>query len=212
MSEIWIATNNAKKRRELERLLASLPDGTSIRLRTPAEADGTFDPVEDQPDFRGNAEIKSKALAGLVHGVTLADDSGLCIDALDGRPGVLSARYGSPELDDTGRLHHVLAEMAAVPDEQRTARFVCHLCLCGPDGAVRMRIEETCAGVILREPRGLGGFGYDPIFMPLEHVKSQDPRSFAELTAEEKDRLSHRGKALFELRRAIEENPSLLDT
>jgi XTP/dITP diphosphohydrolase len=98
MAELWIGTNNAKKRAELERMLAPL----GVALRTPAELGQPFAPVEDQPDFAGNARVKAQLLARLAHGIALGDDSGLCVDALGGRPGVLSARYGGPGLDDAG--------------------------------------------------------------------------------------------------------------
>jgi XTP/dITP diphosphohydrolase len=190
-STLWIGTNNPKKRAELERLLRPL----GIQLRTPAELGQPFDPVEDQPDFAGNARIKASLLAHLAGGIALADDSGLCVDALGGRPGVLSARYGGPGLDDRGRLLRLLAELQTVASPARTAHFVCSLCLAAKDGAVLAAIEERCDGTLLTAPAGDGGFGYDPIFVPLEF--HGDPhRTFAHLDAATKDRLSHRGKAM----------------
>jgi XTP/dITP diphosphohydrolase len=202
MTELWIGTNNKKKRAELERILAPL----GIRLRTPDELGRAFDPVEDQPDFAGNARVKAATLARLAGGVALADDSGLCVDALGGRPGVHSARYGGPGLDDRGRLLRLLDELRDVPDGQRTARFVCSLCVCGPDGRVLAAIEDACAGTLLHAPQGQGGFGYDPIFVPVEFAGAAD-RTFAALDAATKDRLSHRGKAL---RRLAARLPGLL--
>lgn len=191
MPTLWIGTNNKKKRAELERMLAPL----GVALRTPDELGQPFDPVEDQPDFAGNARVKASTLARLAGGVALADDSGLCVDALGGRPGVLSARYGGPGLDDRGRLLRLLDELRDVPDPRRTARFVCSLCVCAPDGRVLAAIEDVCEGTLLRAPQGEGGFGYDPIFVPVEF--GGDPaRTFAALDAATKDRLSHRGKAL----------------
>jgi XTP/dITP diphosphohydrolase len=191
MNTLWLGTNNAKKRAELERLL--LPLG--FELRTPSQLGVPFEPVEDQPDFAGNARVKAALLARLANGFALADDSGLCVDALGGRPGVLSARYGGPGLDDRGRLLRLLDELRAVPASQRTAHFTCSLCLCAKDGSVRAAIEERCEGTLLAAPAGSGGFGYDPIFVPLEF--RGDPRkTFAQLDAATKDRLSHRGKAL----------------
>lgn len=191
MPTLWIGTNNKKKRGELERLLAPL----GVTLRTPDQLAAPFDPVEDQPDFAGNARKKASTLARLAGGVALADDSGLCVDALGGRPGVLSARYGGPGLDDRGRLLRLLDELRDVPDGRRTARFVCSLCVCGPDGRVLAAIEDACEGTLLRAPQGEGGFGYDPIFVPVEFAG--DPtKTFAALDAATKDRLSHRGKAL----------------
>jgi XTP/dITP diphosphohydrolase len=188
---LWIGSNNAKKLGELTRILAPL----GLVLRTPAELGAVYAPVEDQPDFAGNARVKAAELARLAGGIALADDSGLCVDALDGRPGVHSARYGGPGLDDRGRLLRLLDELRDVPPDRRGAHFTCSLCVCGPDGTVLAAIEERCEGTLLAAPTGSGGFGYDPIFVPREFAG--DPaRTFATLDAATKDRLSHRGKAL----------------
>ncbi|MBL9077477.1 MAG: non-canonical purine NTP pyrophosphatase [Planctomycetes bacterium] len=200
--ELWLGTNNAKKRAELERILR--PFG--LALRTPAELGVPYEPVEDRPDFAGNAHAKAALLARLAHGFALADDSGLCVDALDGRPGVHSARYGGPGLDDRGRLLTLLRELDGVPPPRRTAHFTCSLCLCGPDGSVLAAIERECPGTLLTAPTGDGGFGYDPIFVPSEFAG--DPaHTFARLDAATKDRLSHRGQAL---RALAERLPALL--
>lgn len=204
--ELWLASGNPKKRAELQRLLEPL----GIALRTPDEIDTTFAPVEDAPDFAGNARIKARELARLVHGFALADDSGLCVDALGGRPGVHSARYGGPGLDDKGRVRQLLQELADVPDERRSAHFACCLCLCGPDGDVRVEVEGRCDGVLLREPRGERGFGYDPIFVARACLDDSPPPSFAQLDAARKDRLSHRGHALRALLQRLIEQPQLL--
>ena len=189
--ELWVGTNNAKKRAELERLLAPL----GITLRAPAELGSAWNPVEDAPDFAGNARLKAASLARAAGGIAIADDSGLCVDALDGRPGVLSARYGGEGLDDRGRLLRLLDELRDVPAARRTAHFTCSLCVCAPDGRVLAAIEERCEGTLLAQPAGSGGFGYDPIFVPREFAG--DPaKTFAALDAATKDRLSHRGKAL----------------
>jgi XTP/dITP diphosphohydrolase len=207
MRELWIATGNAKKRIELERLLPPL----DLRLRLPAELAAPFDPVEDQPDFAGNARVKAAALAALTHACALADDSGLCVDALGGRPGVRSARYGGPGLTDRQRVERLLDELRDVGDAGRTAHFTCSLCLCGPAGDVRCAVEARCDGALLRAPRGAGGFGYDPIFVADECRTLDPPPTFAELDAATKDRISHRGKALRELRRRLLAEPRLLD-
>ncbi len=206
MRDLWIATGNKKKRAELERLLATL----SVRLRTPDELGVPFAPVEDQPDFAGNARVKARALAHLAGGVAIADDSGLCVDALGGRPGVLSARYGGPGLDDRGRLLALLAELDRVPAARRTAHFVCSLCLCGADGSVRAAVEGRCDGVLLPAPRGIGGFGYDPAFVALACLGEPVPPTFAELDAARKDALSHRGQALRALLARLAAEPGLL--
>ena len=191
MAELWIGSNNKKKRAELTRLLEPL----GITLRTPDELGQPFDPIEDQPDFAGNARKKATLLANLSGGIALADDSGLCVDALDGRPGVLSARYGGPGLDDRGRLMRLLAEMHGVPAAKRTARFVCSLCVAAPGDQVLAGMEAACEGILRSEPSGNEGFGYDPIFVPVEYAQDMS-QSFAVLGKEIKDRLSHRGKAL----------------
>lgn len=202
MPTLWIGSNNKKKRAELERLLGP----HDIDLRTPDQLGQPYEPIEDQPDFAGNARKKAELLARLARGVALADDSGLCVDALGGRPGVLSARYGGPGLSDRQRLDHLLAAIAQVPAPQRTAHFTCSLCVCGPDGGVLAAIEDTCEGSLLHAPTGDGGFGYDPIFVPTEFAG--DPaKTFAALDAATKDRLSHRGKAL---RRLLQRLPELL--
>lgn len=202
MSRLWIGTNNQKKLGELVRLLAPI----GVTLLTPKDLDQPFEPIEDQPDFAGNARKKATLLADLAGGIALADDSGLCVDALDGRPGVLSARYGGPGLDDRGRLERLLDELHDVPSAARTARFVCSLCVAAPGGEVLAAIEAACEGRLRTTPTGGGGFGYDPIFVPLEH--QNDPSaSFATLGAEVKDRLSHRGKAL---RQLVDRLPLLL--
>ena len=191
MAELWIGSNNKKKRAELTRLLEPL----GITLRTPDELGQPFDPIEDQPDFAGNARKKATLLANLSGGIALADDSGLCVDALDGRPGVLSARYGGPGLDDRGRLLRLLEEMSSVPANKRTARFVCSLCVAAPGDQVLAGMEAACEGILRSEPSGDEGFGYDPIFVPVEYAHDMS-QSFAVLGKEIKDRLSHRGKAL----------------
>jgi XTP/dITP diphosphohydrolase len=126
---------------------------------------------------------------------------------------VHSARYGGEGLDDRGRLLRLLDEIRDVPDGKRTARFVCSLCLCGPDGTVRATAEGACEGVLLRAPRGEGGFGYDPAFVPVALLGDAGPHAaptFAELDAAQKDTLSHRGAALQRLCAQLAAEPSLL--
>lgn len=191
---LWIASNNRKKLAEFRRLLEPL----GLDLRTPDQLGQPFEPVEDQPDFRGNARKKATLLASLAKGLALADDSGLCVDVLGGAPGVLSARYGGPDLDDRGRVDRLLSQIARVPGPQRTAHFTCSLCLSSAEGRVLAAIEEKCFGSLLTAPSGEGGFGYDPIFVPREFAG--DPsKTFAQLDGPTKDRLSHRGKALRKL-------------
>jgi XTP/dITP diphosphohydrolase len=154
-------------------------------------------PEETGMTYVENALIKARAAARVTGLRALADDSGLEVDALAGAPGIHSARYGGPELDDAGRIAHLLAAIANVPDAKRTARFRCVIALVETSGVERV-VEGDVAGVIARAPHGRGGFGYDPVFFypPLA-------RTFAEMTPEEKHRVDHRGAAVRALARAL---------
>ncbi|MCA8975212.1 MAG: non-canonical purine NTP pyrophosphatase [Planctomycetes bacterium] len=202
---LWIASANQKKRNELERLLAA---AGGLELKTMADLAEPLDIVEDRPDFAGNAEVKAVTLARLVGAPALGDDSGLRVDALGGAPGVHSARWAGPDATDHDRIDKLLAELGDRPD--RSARFVCHLCLADATGKVLARIEESCEGRILTAPRGEAGFGYDPVFVAAAFQRPGageiDP-SFAELSAEQKDAVSHRGKALRALAAWLTEHP-----
>ncbi len=203
MPTLWIASNNEKKRAELERLLGPL--GYELRLQK--DAPEPLDVVEDRPDFAGNAELKATALTRLVGAPAIGDDSGLCVDALDGRPGVHSARYAGPNATDADRIAKLLGELDGVPPAERTGRFVCHICLVDAGGQVLARFEESCEGTIAEAPRGERGFGYDPVFTATEHLDAADPPRFAELSAEQKDAVSHRGRALRRLVEHLNEHP-----
>ncbi len=192
MRELWIASENAGKLGELARLLKPL----GLRLRPQAEAAAAVAVEEDQPTFAGNARKKATALAKIVGAPALADDSGLCVDALQGRPGVQSARWAGPGATDRDRIRKLLEELRPIAAEDRHAHFTCSLCVVAPDGGLLIEIEEHCRGVILTEPRGEGGFGYDPVFVVEQELRERRPRTFAELTAEDKDAVSHRGRAL----------------
>lgn len=191
---IVLASNNAHKALEIQPFLRA------HTLRTPAELGLGFDFPEDGDTFLANSMGKARALYELCGLPCLADDSGLCVDALNGRPGVHSARYGSPDgstpLDAAARNELLLSEMAGRPD--RSCRFVCCLSLVlSPYRA--FTAQETCDGVLLEAPRGEGGFGYDPVvYLP------ELGRSVAELSPEEKNRVSHRGRALERLSRLLE--------
>lgn len=182
---IYIASNNAHK---LDEIRAALP---GFDIRTPKDAGIDFDFPEDADTFIGNSTGKALALWRLVGQPVLADDSGLCVDALGGRPGVLSARYGSSDgttpLASAERNELLLREMKGVGE--RACRFVCSMSLALSADRVFV-VQETCEGLLLEAPRGKGGFGYDPVvFLP------GLGRSVAELTPEEKNRVSHRGRA-----------------
>jgi len=191
--KIYFATGNAHKKEELSRILAP------HTLVIPKDEGIAFDPAETEQTFYGNALIKAKALYDLVHAPVIADDSGICVDALDGAPGVLSARFGSVnglELDARERNSLLLSKMEGV--KNRTGRFVCNMVLyLGPDRFIS--IQETLEGQLITESRGTGGFGYDPLLYLPEYGKT-----VAELSPEEKDICSHRGKAGRRLARLLE--------
>ncbi len=188
-----IATNNAKKLKELERILKPL----GIDAVTAREAGVTLDDVEETgKTFAENAYIKAKAAFDKSGFASVADDSGLCVDALDGKPGIYSARYGGDNATDEDKNNKILDEMKDVPENERTAHFACAICCILPNGE-KIEVEGKCEGEIAFEPCGDGGFGYDPIFMC-------NGKSYAQLTAEEKDAVSHRGQALRKLKAELE--------
>lgn len=186
--KVFLASRNAKKIEEMERILREhLPDIEVLGLD---DVDHYDEPVEDQPTFEGNALLKARAGLAATGLPSLADDSGLCVDALNGMPGVLSARWsGQPKSDDrNNRL--LLDQLADVPDDHRGAHFQCAVAFCHPGG------EELTSGVmpghVIRECRGTGGFGYDVLFV----ADDRPGRTTAELPREDKDAISHRGWAL----------------
>ncbi len=183
-TDLLIGTHNRGKVEEIERLLAGGP------WRCHALPEGTDEYLETGDTFADNARGKALYYAQLTGRVTLADDSGLEIDALHGEPGVYSARYIDPELSQQQRNLAVLERLVDVADEARGARFVCHVVLALPDAVVHEQCG-VCNGRITRQPHGTAGFGYDPIFRAVG-----DTRTFAELSREEKSRRSHRGKAI----------------
>lgn len=187
MEKFVIATNNKKKLTELSRILEPL----GIEAVTAQEIGIDLGDVEENgTTFAENSYIKAKSAFDLLGGkyCTVADDSGLCVDALFGKPGIYSARYGGEGLDDVGRYEKLLFDMKDVDDKDRTAHFACAICAIMTDGTV-ITADGKCTGTIAREPFGDGGFGYDPIFMVGD-------KSFSQLTAVEKDQCSHRGNAL----------------
>ncbi|MDR1908318.1 MAG: non-canonical purine NTP pyrophosphatase [Spirochaetaceae bacterium] len=198
---IWFASGNAHKKREIEALLKGRLG--AVELRIPGEAGIPFEPEENGAAFLDNALIKARSLRLLLdsrglEGPVLADDSGLCVDALGGRPGVHSARYGGGA-GQAERNRLLLAETEGCAE--RGARFVCALVLLY-SGDRFYAVQETLEGELLRESRGGGGFGYDPLlYLP------ELGRTVAELTEEEKNTLSHRGKAGRALARFLEDTP-----
>lgn len=183
-----VATHNKGKRDELVRILSPL----GIHVFLPSEK-GIFlsEPVEDADSFEGNALIKARAGCKESGMVCIADDSGLCVDALGGRPGVFTARYHGEDTPYREKMTYLLEEMKDIPEEKRTARFVCAAACVFPDGTETV-VRGTCEGKIGFEIIGEKGFGFDPVF-------EVGGKSFAELSDSEKDAVSHRGNALKKL-------------
>ena len=221
---LWIASQNPKKARELAR---RLPDSVHVHSLAEVEGSASFEVVEDQPDFAGNAAKKARETlaflsargvlgqeppppgAGLERHLILADDSGLCVDALAGVAGREQTRCAGEGASDQDRIDKLLRELAATGDPQRRARFVCSLVVLDASGSTFFRTENRCEGRILEAPRGSAGFGYDPVFQPeQEYAPGSEGlgRSFAEMDPEEKDALSHRGQALDKLAQFIHDD------
>ncbi|HYD50174.1 MAG TPA: XTP/dITP diphosphatase [Terriglobales bacterium] len=189
--KLVIATTNAGKLREYRELLAG------FELLCLADFPPQPEVVEDGADFLANACKKAVTYALALQRSVLADDSGLVVDALGGAPGVLSARFAGASADDAANLAKVLALMADVPDEQRSARFQCVIVVARPDGATLVG-SGACEGRVAPAGRGTGGFGYDPIF-----IDAESGRTFAELEPAEKNRRSHRARALAQIRAGL---------
>ncbi len=187
--KILIATHNKHKLTEMERILA--PMGYEVVTDTDIGISLT-DVEETGTTFIENARIKAESGCKESGLICIADDSGLCVDALDGAPGVYSARYSGEHGNDEANIIKLLEELKDVPDEKRTAHFMCSICVSFPDGS-EITADGKCEGKIGYEKRGENGFGYDPVFMVGD-------KSFAELTSAEKDAISHRGNALMALR------------
>ena len=184
--KLVLATRNPHKVAELRAILLPLLPGAQI---VGAEAFDVPEPVEDEVTFAGNALIKARQLAEATGLLALADDSGICVDAMGGAPGVFSALWCGRHGDDAANLDLLLAQMADVPERHRGASFVCAAAMAAPDGREEVA-EGIMRGSLLFAPRGENGFGYDPIFRP-EGLSV----SSAELTPERKEAISHRGKA-----------------
>lgn len=193
MKDTLLATSNPGKLREYETLL----DGLPVRWWLLSDLELGLEVEETGDTFEENARLKAIGYAQASGLPTLADDSGLVVDALDGAPGVRSARYAGPGATDEDRYRLLLRHLADVPEGQRTARFVCVAAIALPDGTLATA-RGTVEGRILHEPRGDGGFGYDPVFW----VKEMGC-TMAQLDREDKNRISHRGRAVAALRPEI---------
>jgi XTP/dITP diphosphohydrolase len=189
-----VGTRNPKKREEILEILGDL----GLDLRDLTAWPDVPEVVEDGTTFEANARKKATAFARQVGQWVLAEDSGLVVPALGGRPGVHSARYAGKQGDDEANNAKLLAELAPLPDDRRAAYYVCFAALADPRSEVQATAEGRCHGVIVREPRGSGGFGYDPLFLIPEYH-----RTFGELSPRVKHALSHRARALAQLRPAL---------
>jgi len=193
MRTLVLGTGNKHKVQEIAPLLGGLP----VTVKAAGEY-GPFDPDESGATLEANSLIKANAALGLSSEWSISDDTGLFIDALDGRPGIYAARYAGEGCSFADNIRKVLKEMQGVPFEKRTALFACVITLCRP-GHAPLHFRGECKGRIWEQERGTGGFGYDPIF-----VIDELQKSFAELTTEEKNRVSHRAIAVKQCRAALE--------
>ncbi len=187
MHRLVLGTHNQKKGQELAQLLA--PHG--FALSTLADFPNPLEVEETGETFAENAALKATQQARHLNAWVLGEDSGLCVDALDGRPGIYSARFAAPDATDEANNARLLQELAEIPDDRRSAYYVCHATLSDPNGVIRAYCESRCHGRIRREPTGAGGFGYDPLFEIVEYHQT-----FAELGAGVKAALSHRGRTM----------------
>lgn len=186
--EIVLASRNKKKINEIENILRPIIGNVKILS---LDDIGYYDEIdEDAETFEGNALIKASIPASMGY-IGIADDSGLEVDVLNGRPGVYSSRYSGKKASDNDNNDKLLLELLEYPVETRTARFVSVICCMFPDNEQHITVRGTCEGIIIDNPKGENGFGYDPLF----YCKEFD-RTFAELTDDEKNSISHRGKAL----------------
>lgn len=181
-----LGSRNAKKSEEIRQLLAPY----QIEVVSVADFANVPDVEETGSSFAENAALKASQVALHLSAWTLAEDSGLAVDALDGRPGIYSARFAGPGADDAANNARLISELQEIPPERRTAHYVCHVALAAPDGSIQVSEEATCSGRIVDQPRGSNGFGYDPYFLLPEYH-----RTFGELSPLVKRQLSHRARA-----------------
>lgn len=192
--KLLIATRNKHKKQEIQQII----DGYNIELLGLDDVKEIPEIIEDGQTFKENALKKALVTAKLTGITTLADDSGLAVDALDGQPGVYSARFSGEDADDDKNNHKLLQMMEGLEQDQRNARFICVIAVAAPEGYTQT-VEGRCEGKIATVPEGEQGFGYDPLFIPNGFQKS-----FASLGAEIKNQISHRGKALQAVRPILE--------
>lgn len=190
MRRVIIATHNQGKVKEIKELFSDLP----FDIKSLKDIGCTLEVVEDEPDFAGNSLKKAAEISIALDEIVLADDSGLEVEVLGGKPGVYSARYAGENATDAQNNEKLLAALAGVPQERRAAAFRCVITLYFP-GGYTLQAQGSCPGRIAIAPKGAGGFGYDPLFI----LDAYD-RTMAELTSEEKNAISHRGLALKKLK------------
>jgi len=195
MRKLLLATTNEGKTRELCQLLNGVP----FELVTPKQLGINIDIAEDRASYQENASIKAEAYAQASGLVSLADDSGLEVNALNGEPGIRSARYAGDKANDKDRIEYLLSRLEGVPPEKRRARFVCIIAIAVP-GEKTIICQGDCHGSITTEPRGENGFGYDPVFYLAELGKTM-----AELSPKQKGQVSHRGQAARKARHILEQ-------
>ncbi len=193
MDKLFLATRNKGKIEEFSELLAPY----KIEIVTTYDLDKPLDVAETEDTFRGNARLKATAYMEHTGYPSLADDSGLVVDVLNGRPGVCSARYAGDESTDRENNKKLLEELKNVPKEKKTAKFISAIALVFPNNSVQI-VEGSCDGLIIDEPKGNNGFGYDPLFFVPEANKT-----YAEMTPSEKNKYSHRAKAMQKLSRIL---------
>ena len=191
MSLLILATRNRKKCQEIMEILGDL----NVELRDLSKYPEAPEVIEDGETFEANARKKATELALALGEWTLGEDSGLVVPALNGRPGVYSARFAGKQGDDEANNERLLAELEPLADDRRAAYYVCTAALSDPQGNVQAVVDGKCHGIIIRERRGQGGFGYDPLFLIPEYHKT-----FGELSSVVKHALSHRARALAKLR------------
>lgn len=194
MKSVIIATKNKGKASEFKNMFSA----NGYEVKTLLDIPGAPDVEETGTTFEENAILKAEAIARQFNQFVIADDSGLIVDALDGRPGVYSARYAGEDKLDEANTEKVLRELEGVPEAERTARFYCALALASPNQET-ITVSGTMEGLIINQPSGTNGFGYDPIFFVTEQGKTN-----AELTKEEKNKISHRANALKALNEKLE--------
>ena len=188
MTRLVLASRNAHKVEEMARILADA--GLAIEVLDIDAFEGVPEVAETGQTFADNALLKARAVCRATGEPAVAEDSGLCVDELNGMPGILSARWAGGHGDDTANMWLLLDQLTDTPDERLAARFRCAVALVLPDGRESV-VEGEMIGALVREPKGANGFGYDPIFVP-----DGVTRTSAELSAQEKDAISHRGNAL----------------